>query len=120
MASFTGSHKIILYEGDVGQSYQFEITKCSSLTANDGFLSFGTDATSVETFIYSSSDDSTALIDFSIIDSISQNIITLTLDYPSISGPGKYTIIFKLGLSNGSTKMARFDRLFAESLPGEH
>lgn len=111
MASFKGSSRIILNEGDFDVPFRFELTRCTSNTSNDGLLPATLDCTSVEVFAYS--DDSTSFTNI-LIESytISNNIINVSLNYPGIGG--KYILHFKLHLSNGTTLLnITFDRVFA-------
>jgi hypothetical protein len=113
MASFEGSKKILLYEGDTNVSFDFQFTVCSSSTANDGFIAFGLDATSVN--IYGYAEDDSAATGLVGPYSLSNNIVTVALSYPT-EGAGSYKLYFKLGLSDGSIVWARFDRVFCEDL----
>jgi hypothetical protein len=111
MASFKGSSKIILNEGDAAVAFRFELTQCSSISSNDGFLPYGLDSTSVE--VYGYAEDGTNVTDIMVESrSLLNNVVTVALNYPGEAG--KYVLHFKIYLSNGSTILnATFDRCFA-------
>jgi len=112
--TFKGSSKIILLEGDAAVDYDFEFTKCTSRTSNDGFLPYNLDATSVTVVAYSEDGTAVTLVMIEST-SLANNICTVSLNYPG--EPGKYILEFEVELENGSTVLhAAFSRIFCEEL----
>jgi hypothetical protein len=116
MPNFKGNQKIQLQPYDYAINYEFEITVCSSSTANDGYISYGRTVSSVAVSGYA--EDKTTLANDLIAStpSVNQNIITVPLSYPTISGEGRYNLKFQLTLDNGSRVEADFNRVQAEDL----
>lgn len=114
MGSFKGSNKIILLEGDHAVPYGFEITVCTSLTANNGFIPYNTNAINVnaEAFTEDGTNVTSYMIDGTA--NVSLNVVYISLNYPTITGPGRYELVLELTLDNGSIVHAVFDRIFAE------
>jgi len=112
--NFQGTSDIILQSGDEAIPYTFEITTCSSTTANDGTLPFGTSIESVAVLVYTSegTDVTTELVSSS---SESGNIITVALTYPATSGEGWYKLTLLCTLSLGVVKELDFLRIYAEN-----
>jgi len=48
--------------------------------------------------------------------SLAANVVTVELDYPSTSGPGKYKLTFEYTTTNGYTDEADFNRVVAKDL----
>lgn len=114
MPSFKTSGRVTLQSYD-NIPYSFQLTICSSTTANDGFLPYGLTVASCEVIAYNEdlTDVTSDLINGS--PSVTDNIVTLTLMYPVSNGVGKYKLTFKLILSDGSTKEADFARVYCEN-----
>lgn len=111
---FTGTKDIILQANSSAVPYTFTFGVCSSATANDGFLPYGTNISSVA--MTAAKDDGTSatsdLIDSS---SVASNVVTVALNYPSTNGVGVYYLTFKLTLDSGTILEADFKRVYAES-----
>lgn len=111
MPHFLGNNKIILQPNDSDVQYRFDFTLCSSPTANDGFLPFGSFIVEVE--INTTDEERNTVSDIvqsSVITNSGTTIIT-TLSYPSDLSEGRYFLTFILTLDNGSVLEADFNRI---------
>jgi hypothetical protein len=110
----TPTEWITLEPQDSAVPFTFTFGVCSSATANDGFLPYGTNISSITITAYNSSgtDATTQLVSSSSEDS---NVVTVSLKYPATSGAGIYKLTFKLTLDNGTIKEADFTRIRAEN-----
>ena len=82
---------IILYKEENKKPFQFEWTVCSTATANDGYLPYGTTLASHQsTKVYdkNGTDVSTQIL----VGTPSLSTLTVTVDmqYPATSGDGRY------------------------------
>ena len=111
MSNFKTGGRITLQPYDK-LGYSFQITICSSSTANDGFIPYGLTVSSCEIIAYNEDLEVVTSDLISGSPSLSDNIVTVTLMYPTTNGIGKYKLTFKLILSDGSTKEADFSRLY--------
>ena len=116
MPNFKGNSSIIIQPGDSNIPYAFQISVCSSTTANDGYIPYGTSVSSVVVTATTDDDDRTVVDD--IIDNytVNNNIITVYMSYPSTSGDGRYRLRFLLTLDNGSIIEADFGRIRAKNI----
>jgi len=112
MPDFLGDDIIIVQPLTLNYAYEFEITACSAVGANDGFLAFGRIISSVVVDAFKHDKDNTA--DSQLVASKSLNgfIVTLKLAYPTINGVGRYKLRFKLTLDDASVEEADFGRVF--------
>ena len=112
--NFQGTKDIILQPGDTSIPYTFEVTVCSSATANDGTLPYGTSISSVVVTGHVS--ETGTVVTSEIINSSSEtnNVISVLLKYPATSGEGWYHLKFVCTLSSGAVKELDFARIYAE------
>lgn len=111
MDSFIGREPIELLSGDDSLGYAFSIQPCSSVTSNDGHIPYGTNISSVSVTIVDGDGEDYA--DEILQDTdIDENIVTLSLSYPTSDTTGKHTINILATLDNGSVKHLKFNRLF--------
>ena len=113
--SFIGTKDIILQPSCSKVPYTFTFTTCSSATANDGHLPYGTNISSV--VVTASKDDGTvATSDLINSSSVATNTITVKLKYPSTNGTGRYFLNFAITLDNVDSTVidADFKRIYAE------
>jgi hypothetical protein len=105
---FTGR---IVLQPNTSLSHTFAFLAASSATANDGFLPYGRTITEVEVNVYT--EDGTNVTENMIVGSasISDNMVTVRLQYPGIAG--RYKIEFILLLDNGETDEDEFLNIFA-------
>jgi len=118
MPDFTPSNKRILMQpGDSKVPYCFAFTVCSSETANDGALPYGTSISSF-TVTAHKHDASDTVATTDLIDSSSRSglVITVYLDYPSENGAGRYDLKFLLTLDSGAILEFDFNRVFARDV----
>jgi hypothetical protein len=115
MSDFKTNGRVTLRPDDIkGKSYT--ITVSSSATANDGYIPYNTNVSSVVVIAYDSDDEivTTDLIEGT--PTVTNNVIYVQYKYPILNLNGQYKIVFKLTLDNGDVYIAIFGRVFAESL----
>lgn len=103
--SFLGSAEIILQPNDQRVSYLFTFTVNSSIGANDGFLPYDTNIVSATVNGYTIKGVSIPTLVDSI--DITNNQITVYLNYPG--SDGKYKITFILVLDNDVVSVVEAD-----------
>lgn len=114
MPSFKTNGQIILQPND-SVGFSFTITVASSATANDGFLPYGTSISSVNVIAYDKDENIVTSDLISGTPAVSSNVISMKLNYPVVSGDGRYKITMILTLDNGDIKEADFDRVTARN-----
>ena len=114
MPDFQGNDSIIVQPGTLDYPYEFEITVCSAVGANDGFLAFDRTIASVE--IKAFTHGTASLEDLELIEDSDLNgfIITVNLTYPSTNGRGRYKLEFVLTLDDGSTEEVDYGRILVK------
>jgi len=116
MGSFRGSRKYVLYRGNSEldiKIFRWEFKVCSSATANDEFLPYGTTISTAELTAVGS--DGTAVTSIFVGgDSLANNVVSQKFTFPD-EGAGTYTVYFKLTLDDGQVLNAE-DRVYAEEL----
>jgi len=113
MDSFQGIKDIIVQPGTATVPYTFTFAACSSTTANDGSLPFGTTIASAAVKAFDEAGtDSTALLIAS--SSVSSPVVTVALKYPTTTG--RYSLEFLLTLSTGAVLEFDFTRVYAEDI----
>lgn len=115
MPSFQGHDEIILRPDDTGSQYSFEVTQCSSATANDGFLPYGVSVSSITVTTHKRDSNNTTVTDIIVgTPSVVDNVVYATLKYPSTNGEGRYKLKIVAALDTGKDKELVFDRIKAE------
>ena len=110
--SFKDSEPIILQPGSATVPYTFTFAACTSTTANDGSLPFGTTiASAVVKALDEDGTDRTAEIVAS--DSSASLVLTIALKYPATTGIGRYSLEMVLTLDSGAVMEFDFTRLYA-------
>ena len=114
MPSFKGQKKITIQPNTTDVGYRFHCTTCTSTTANDGAIPFGTTISSV----IASAKTAAGTTDTELITSTSLTTpdIDLTMSYPETNAAGRYKLTFVLTLSNGSKLELDFHRVVVEDL----
>ncbi len=117
MPDIEGQEIMLIKTGDDNVPYQFYAPPCSSQSANDGAIPFGTNVASAE--IVTKDDDGTVVED--LVDgalSVSANVITQNFKYPGDSGAGRYSINLALTLDNDPASVINFmaDRIIVEDI----
>lgn len=114
MNSYKKPGQIKLHPGEMLPAY-FNHKACSTFKKNDNILPFGTYITDASVNIYhvNKSDVTTEWLVQDLV--LTENMITLILQYPATSLNGLYDIKFTLTLNDGNIKYAYFDKLFAMS-----
>ena len=120
MSGFKGNKQIEIQPGDLNVSFGYSFTVCSSTTANDGFLPYGTTASGVSVVAYKTADaDGRELSEGASIVSdliqgtptISDNVATVRLSHPATNGSGYYKLTFLVTGSDESVKETDFNRV---------
>jgi len=112
MPNFATTGKINIQPYDE-LGFQFEVTICSSVSANDGYIPYGTNVSTVNVIAYDKDDTVVTNDLISGTPSVATNIITVNLQYPSTNGVGRYKLTFQMTLDDGSKIEADFDRVYA-------
>lgn len=101
MHNFEGSRSATLQPGDTKKPYEFEIKVCSSQTANDGWIPYGTNMASIA--VTAHKDDGTDVTSTMIEGDPTEvaNVITVLLNH--ISEAGEYYLYFILTLNTTAT-----------------
>ena len=106
---FTGHTPITIQPRDLHQEHIFNITICSSKTANDGYIPYDTTVSGVTiTALTSSGTIDTELV---YTYSASGQEITALLDYPETNGDGRYKLRFDLELDSNEVREIDFNRI---------
>ena len=113
--NFDGDVAITLQPNDSGVPFQFEFKACSSPTANDGSIPFGTtiSGVSVTGHTGAGTDVTSQLIANYTLDA---NLVTVFLNYPSGRGVGTYHLTFVLTLDSGTVMEFDFNEITATNL----
>jgi len=112
---FIGTKDIMIQSNSDDIPYTFTFSVCSSATANDGFLPYGTNINSV--VVTSKTSAGVAVLDLiSEAATEAANVVIVKLQYPTTSGVGVYHLIFALTLDNGDASVlhAEFKRVYVE------
>lgn len=113
MPSVKGVEIIILQPNDADISYKFRAAVCSAEDANDGAIPYNTNVSSVSVTAYD--EDGNVVTDLvQGSPSVSDNVVTITLSYPSTSGTGRYKLTCVMTLNTGTTIEWDYDRVYAE------
>ena len=106
---------IILQPTTAKAPYTFTFPVCSSATANDGIIPYGDSLSACTVKVYDAdgNDVTSEVLDAS---SVAGNVVTVELNYPSTSGPGKYKLTFEYTTTNGYSDQADFNRVVATDL----
>ncbi len=99
MPDFIEQGDIVIQPGDVKVPYAFNLPACSSATANDGAIPYGTNINSVVVTAHKS--DGTAATDLVDSSSDAANVVTVKLTYPS-TAVGTYHLTFVCTLDTAS------------------
>ena len=98
MPDFKEQGDIVVQPGDVKVPYAFNLAACSSATANDGAIPYGTNIDSVAVTAHKS--DGTAATGLVFSSAESGNVVTVRLTYPS-TAVGTYHLKFVCTLDTG-------------------
>ena len=111
--SFHGVKTITVQPGSATVPYTFTFAACSSATANDGSIPFGTTISSavVKAFNEAGTDSTAVLIS---AQSVASPVVTVSLKYPTTAG--RYSLEFVLTLSSAAVMEFDFTRVFAEDI----
>lgn len=113
MASIKGTSKILLQPGTTKYALSIEVTVCSSATANDGFIPYGTVVSSVTAKVYDEDGVDVSSEMITIGATVTDNVVSIGLSYPSTSGPGLYKLTIIATLSSGATMEIDYNRIQA-------
>lgn len=111
MDDFIDLEPIILQPG-TSITRTFTFAACTSATANDGSIPYGTLLSSVAVVVF---DESGTDVTSQIVISESNTTLveSIKFKYPAISGPGRYSVEMVVTLDTGETEEYDFTRLFA-------
>ena len=107
---------ITLQPNDTKVPHTFTFSVCSSATANDGFLPYGTNIASVVVTAYNSSGTAVTATMVSGTPSVASNIVTTKLNYPGASGAYKLTMVATLDNGDATEIEADFTRVIAKDI----
>ena len=99
MPDFIEQGDIVVQPGDVKVPYAFNLPACSSATANDGAIPYGTHIDSVAVTAHKA--DGTAATGLVFSSSEASDVVTVLLTYPSTAA-GTYHLKFVCTLDTGS------------------
>lgn len=119
MPDFQGTDIIKLKPNTADMPYAFSFPPCSSATANDGAIPFGSTVGSCTVKAYAVStgaDVTTQIVAGST--SVVSNVVTVELTYPATAGPGLYKLTFQITLNTGATE--EFDFPAVEAINAYH
>ena len=110
--SFQGTANILLQPGSATVPYTFTFAACSSATANDGSIPYGTtiSGADVKAFDEGGTDRTAEMVDS---ESNTTTVVTINLKYPATTGEGRYSLEIVLTLSSGAVMEFDFTRVFA-------
>ena len=113
--NFQGTKTINLQPSDSAVPYTFTYSVCSSATANDGSLPFGTliSTADVKAFDENGADVTTEIVHN---DSNTTTVVSVALKYPATSKEGRYSLEIVLTLDNGAVMETDFVRVFAKDV----
>lgn len=99
MLTVNTNDPITLHQGDYQVTYSFLASPCTSSTANDGTIPYGTTVSSVSLII---TDDNGDTVN-DLVDgvTVSDNVIYITMTYPA-AGDGRYKIRCIMTLDSGT------------------
>ncbi len=114
--SFDTSGLIILQPGSEAVPYSFTFTASSSTTANNGSIPYDSTISSVvaKAFDTSGNDVSSEIIEGNA--SVGDLVVSVSLNYPSVTGEGVYSLEFVLTLSTGAKMEFDFTRILAQDI----
>ena len=110
--SFQGVKSIVIQPGSATVPYMFTFAACSSATANDGSIPFGTTISSavIKVFDEAGVDKTTEII---ASETNTTLVLTISLKYPATAGAGRYSIEMLVTLDSGAIMEFDFTRLYA-------
>ena len=108
MPDFKEQGDITVQPGDVKVPYSFNLPACSSASANDGAIPFGTTISSV--VVTGEKADGTIATGLVASSSVTSNIVTVDLTYPS-TGEGLYHLEFVCKLDTNAYIEFDFNRV---------
>jgi len=110
--SFLTDGIIKLQPGSATVPYTFTFAACSSATANDGSLPFGSTIASAVLKVFDSAgvDKTSEII---VAESNTGTVCSVTMKYPATAGPGRYKLEFLLTLSTAAVLEFDFTRIYA-------
>ena len=113
--SFQGVEDIILQPGSATVPYTFTFAACSSATANDGSIPFGTTISSavITVFDETGTDKTTEMI---ASETNTATVLTINLKYPATAGVGRYSIEMLVTLDSGAVMEFDFTRVYAKDI----
>lgn len=117
MPNVLGNRNIIIQPLDTKIGLTIRVTICSTATANDGYIPFGTTVSGVSSTVYSETGvDVTSDIVYAGATVSGGQDIKIELKYPTSNGDGRYKLSYLLTLDDTSTKELDFNRIYAKTL----
>lgn len=113
--SFQGVQNITLQPADATVPYTFTVEACSSATANDGSIPFGT---LLSTVVVTAFDENGNDVTSEMISSETNTntVMTINLKYPATTGVGRYSLEMVATLDSGAIMEFDFTRIYAEDI----
>ena len=117
MPNVLGNKNVVIQPLDTKVGITIRVKICSTATANDGYIPWGTTVSGVSTTVYSEQGDVvTSGIVYSNATISGGQDVRIELKYPTATGEGRYKLSYLLTLSDGSTKELDFNRIVAKNL----
>ncbi len=111
MSDFSGTSTIVINPTDDTVPYSFAFTPCTSTTANDGAIPYGTSVSSATVKAYKRGTNADVTTEMVVSSSELSNVVTANLQYPATSKSGMYYLTFTLTLDTGATMEFDFNRV---------
>jgi len=118
MPNVKTTKKVILQPADTKIGLTIRVTICSTATANDGYIPWGTTVSGVSTRAFKDGGTTNVASDllYSAATVSGGQDIKVEFKYPATNGEGLYKLSYTLTLSDGSTKELDFNRIHAIDL----
>ena len=102
---------VVIKQGDDAVPISLQLSVCSSATANDGYLPYGTNISSVAVTSYKMDDDRTVTTDLieAGYTTVANNIVYCRLQYPATNGTGYYGLKILMTLDDAAPTILRAD-----------
>jgi hypothetical protein len=110
--NFQGSADIELQANEIKVPYSFTFTVCSSATANDGHLPYGTNIASVVVYPYTVAGVAAPAL-ISGTPTVMSNVVTVKLNWPGTAGTYKLTFVATLDNADATKIETDFKRIQA-------
>ena len=113
--SFQGVKTITLQPGSATVPFAFTFAACSSATANDGSIPYGTTISSaaIKAFDETGTDRTAEMV---ASETNTATVLTINLKYPATTGAGRYSLEMVVTLDSGAVMEFDFTRVYAKDI----